>query len=78
MCLGARSHAREDGFLPAARSHVERYLLRAVFGLKVDQIARSTGHHRSTIYRSIRIGRELTVRNARALGLSIEDFLSDG
>jgi len=67
--LGALSRSTRDGYRPAARAHVERYLLRAVFGTPVPTLCRALGMSRSAVYESIAHGERLVRENARRLGL---------
>lgn len=67
--LGVQSRATRDGYRPAARAHVERYLLRAVLGVSVPVLRQTYGVSRSMIYQSIQTGERLVRENARRLGL---------
>jgi hypothetical protein len=71
---GARSRARGHGYRPEARRHVERYLLRAVAGVRAVDMARAEGYSARNIFRSIELGGLIARENALRLGLSPEDF----
>lgn len=70
--LGKPTKSRRHGYRPCAREHVRRYLAVEVLGYRVALIAEVECLHRSTVYESIRVGRELVGRNARTLGLGLD------
>jgi hypothetical protein len=57
------SRSMRDGYWPRAQTHVENYLLHHLFAVPVPAIAAGSGRSVSTIYHSIRVGKQLLARS---------------
>jgi hypothetical protein len=68
VSLGTPTSSRRHGFRPQARRHVERFLAVEVLGVRVADLVEQEGRARSTVYASVRVGRQLARVNAAALG----------
>lgn len=62
---GRPSTSTRDGYRPAAKTHVERFLSHKLLGLSIADLAARDDIQRQSVKKSIRIGRELAERNAK-------------